>query len=210
MTDRLDPVRLDELWDFSDPSGSAQRFAAEIASSSGTAAAELQTQVARALGLADRGDEADALLASIEPVAPVVAIRLALERGRRRNSSGEPEEAVPFFSEALELARAEGQDFLAVDAAHMLAIADTPRSAEWAAHGIRLLSESTDARTKRWAIALHNNLGWQHFEAARFTEALAEFELSLAAAQAYGSAQQRQWAEEAIAETEAAITAPPR
>lgn len=200
VTDKLDAARLDALWDFSDPDASAERFAAEL-SSGPVAAAELLTQRARALGLAGHGEEADALLASIEPIAPVVAIRLALERGRRLNSDGHPDQAVPFFTEALDTAVREGEDFLAVDAAHMLAIADGERSAEWAQRGIRMVAETTDARTRRWAIALHNNLGWYHHDAGRFVEALEQFELAKVAAHAHGSAQQQQWAQEAIDET---------
>lgn len=212
MTDRLDPARLDELWDFTDPDASAERFASEIPQSlsdegiEGIATAELKTQLARALGLAGRGEEADELLESIEQNAPVVSIRLSLERGRRLNSDGFPEQAVAYFADALALAEEEGEDFLTADAIHMLAIADAENSVGWAVRGIQFVDASPDARTKRWAIALHNNLGWQLFDADRFDEALTEFELSLIAAQQHGSAQQQQWAREAIDETIAALT----
>jgi tetratricopeptide (TPR) repeat protein len=198
VTDRLDPARLDELWDFSEPAATAEKFAA-VAPSGPVAAAELATQRARALGLGGRGDEADALLDSIEPLAPVVAIRIALERGRRRNSSGNPDQAVPYFVEALELAEREGEDFLAIDAAHMLAIADEEHSGEWTARGIQRVDASDDPRAKRWGIALHNNLGWAHHDAELYPEALSEFELADAAARAYGSVDQQQIAQWAIA-----------
>jgi len=208
MDDRLDPARLDTLWDFSDPDASATRFATEIShSTSDEATAELQTQLARALGLAGRGEEADALLESIETLSPLVAIRLSLERGRRLNSDGFAEQAVAYFADALALAEEHRDDFLAADAVHMLAIADVENSLGWAVRGIGFVAASPDLRTKRWAIALHNNLGWQLFDADRFEEALTEFHLSLDAAKAYGTPQQQEWAEEAIAETRAAITA---
>jgi len=133
VTDRLDPARLDELWDFADAAASADRFRAEIASAPAIAADELRTQLARALGLGGQGDDADALLGSIASDDLVVRARVALERGRRRNSSGHPEQAIPFFEQALELARSAHDDFLAVDALHMLAIADRGGSAQWAA-----------------------------------------------------------------------------
>ena len=211
MTDRLDPARLDELWDFSNPAASAQRFRDEKAE--GTARAELQTQLARALGLAGDTSGADAVLDAITSGEPVVRIRVALERGRLFNSAGRPAEALPLFSEALDIAEAAGEDFLAVDAAHMLAIADEEHSGEWAARGIQMVAASTDARTKRWAIALHNNLGWLHHDAGLFEEALAEFELAAEAATSHGSAQQQQWASEAIAEALQSLgrsTAPPQ
>ncbi|MCU1441647.1 MAG: hypothetical protein JWP85_2644 [Rhodoglobus sp.] len=199
MTDRLDPARLDELWDFADPAGSAERFRGELTVAPPVAAAELATQLARALGLSGRSDEAHAVLDGIESNEPAVGIRLALERGRLANSSARPAEATTLFAQALRLAEQQHEDFLAVDAAHMLAIADEAHSGEWAARGIQLAEASTDARTKRWAIALHNNLGWTHHEAELFPEALEEFQLADAAARAHGTDEQRQLAEWAIA-----------
>ena len=104
---RLDADRLDQLWDFADPGGSAERFRAELATGPApTASAELVTQLARALGLQGRFDEADELLDGVraEGLLPVVEVRVALERGRLRNSSGTPVEAVPFFKQALDRA----------------------------------------------------------------------------------------------------------
>ncbi|MEQ1735010.1 MAG: hypothetical protein ABL886_01105 [Rhodoglobus sp.] len=205
MTDRLDPIRLDELWDFSDPQASAERFRAELATAAPVAAAELSTQLARALGFAGRGDEADALLDSIDSDDAVVGIRIALERGRRLNSSGRPAEAVPLFLHAYEAAEAAGEPFLAVDALHMLAIADEPNAVDWAGRGICAVASSTDSRTQRWAIALHNNLGWFLFDGGRFAEALVEFEAADAAAQAHGTPEQQRFAREAIAECRASL-----
>ena len=199
VTDRLDPARLDELWDFADAAASADRFRTEIASAPPVATDELRTQLARALGLAGRGDDADALLDSIASDDLVVRARVALERGRRRNSSGHPDEAAPHFEQALELAQSAHEDFLAVDALHMLAIADQAGSAEWAAQGVALAEASADPRTHRWLIALHNNLGWLHHDAGRYPEALAEFEAADAAARAHGSEDQQQIAQWAIA-----------
>jgi tetratricopeptide (TPR) repeat protein len=204
MTDRLDPdgldpARLDALWDFDDPEGSANRFREELVSASPIAAAELSTQLARALGLAGRGGDADAMLADIPEVAPVVAIRLALERGRRLNSSGRPEDAVPYFGHALEVARAEHEDFLAVDAAHMLAIADPIRALEHSQTALDIVAATADERTKRWGISLHNNLGWWYHDAEDYDSALTEFELADAAASARGTLDQQQIAQWAIA-----------
>jgi tetratricopeptide (TPR) repeat protein len=206
--DRLDPALLDSLWDFDDLDATIERFRTTDVDGP-VASAELQTQLARALGLAGRTEEADAVLDAVDPAEAVVRIRLALERGRCANSSGRPEEAVPSFAAALELAEAEGEDFLAVDALHMLAIADDAHSGEWAARGIHSVDVSTDARTKRWAIALHNNLGWLHHNAGLYPEALAEFELADAAAREDGTAQQQQWAREAIDECLRSIAGSP-
>ncbi len=194
MTDRLDPARLAELWDFGDAEASVRRFG-DAPSGGPVEAAELATQLARALGLAGRRDEAEAVLDGIPDVAAVVRVRVALERGRLRNSAGEPDAAVPWFEDALERAIAAGEDDLAVDAAHMLAIAEPTRAAEWTQRGIRLIESSTDPRTRRWAIALHNNLGWAFHDAGDYAEALGEFERAAAAADEHGSTDQREIAQ---------------
>ncbi|MGL4255375.1 MAG: hypothetical protein ACRCSL_03510 [Microbacterium sp.] len=52
--------------------------------------AELETQVARALGLQERFDEADAVLSTTPVLSAALTVRVALERGRVRNSAGDP------------------------------------------------------------------------------------------------------------------------
>ncbi|MBX3099403.1 MAG: hypothetical protein KF761_07450 [Salinibacterium sp.] len=209
MQERLSPERIDALWDFGDPAASAERFAREPATSA-KAGAELATQRARALGLDGRGSEAHALLDGIVVTDPLVATRVALERGRLLNSAGRADEAVPLFAEALRCAQLAADDFLTVDALHMLAIADEEHSDEWMARGIRVIEGSMDARTQRWGIALHNNRGWRLFDSGLFAEALAEFELAAVNARDHGTAQQKVWAQEAIDEARQALTAPPQ
>jgi tetratricopeptide (TPR) repeat protein len=206
VTDRLSQERLDELWDFADAAGSEQRFRAAIAASSDpTEAAGLGTQLARALGLQERYAEGDEVLDAIPDVNAVVTARRLLERGRLRNSSGHPGLAIPLFEEALAAAAAVDHEFLEIDAAHMLAIADPSRAPHWIARALETVDETKDARTRRWAVSLNNNAGWGEFEAGRYTEALAEFELAADAARDYGTAQQQVWAQEAIDEVLAKI-----
>jgi tetratricopeptide (TPR) repeat protein len=203
MSDIVSQARLDELWDFADAPLSEQRFRAEIgrAPSGSVAAAELTTQLARSLGLQERYAEADAVLDSIDRTDGVVLARTLLERGRILNTSGNPGAAIPLFEEALAAASAVEQDFLAIDAAHMLAIADPGRAAHWIARALETVDETTDHRTKRWGVSLHNNAGWSLFSVGDLAAALAEFELAADAARDYGTDQQRQWAQEAIDET---------
>ena len=198
----LDADRLDALWDFDDPAASERRFRAELAAARGPAAAELTTQLARALGLQARFAEADALLDAIDPARypPAVGIRHALERGRLRNSAGDRAAAVPLFRAALDRASAAGADFLAADAAHMLAIADRDRAEEWTRHGLAIVRASADPRCARWAGALHNNLAWTLHDAGRYEPALVEFEAALAAYRATGTAEQVGFARSALAE----------
>jgi len=158
VTDHLTQQQLDELWDFGDATGSEERFRAAIAAaSSPITEAELGTQLARALGLQERYREGDDVLDAIPEADPVVTARRLIERGRLRNSSGHPDVAIPLFEEALAAAAAADHEFLEIDAAHMLAIAQPDRAQHWIARAFETVNETTDARTKRWAVSLHNN-----------------------------------------------------
>ena len=198
---------LDDLWDFSDPAGSEQRLrtAAEEETDAATRG-ELNTQVARSLGLQERYDEADAVLDGIRSPSQAGAVRIALERGRLRNSAGDPAAALPLFRAAAEGAAGEDLVFLRVDALHMLAIADREHAGEWTARALAVLDGTTDARTQRWRVSLHNNAGWTHVDAERYDEAIAEFEASREAATRWGTPQQVTWADEAIAEARSLLS----
>jgi len=73
-----------------------------------------------------------------------VRIRSLLERGRLRRSGGDPEASVEPFAAAWELASAFGEDGLAVDEAHMLAIVDAPPGSDaWHARALALAEGGT-------------------------------------------------------------------
>ena len=91
---------LRDLWDFSDPSGSERRFRALASASPEPAATHAMTQVARALGLQERYDDAHAVLDGLGVDDPESRVRLALERGRLLRSAGDPEAARPHFEDA--------------------------------------------------------------------------------------------------------------
>ncbi|MBN9182276.1 MAG: hypothetical protein J0I66_04595 [Microbacterium sp.] len=198
--------RLDELWDFEDAAASEARLRAAADAASGADADELQTQVARALGLQGRFAAADAVLDALDPDAsPTVRVRADLERGRLRNSAGEPDAAVPLFERAAEAAASARLFFLEVDALHMLAIADRDHADAWTDRALAELATTDDARTLRWRVGLYNNRGWARFDEGRWDDALVAFQASRDAAVRWGTAQQVEWADEAIAETRAAI-----
>lgn len=192
---------LDDLWDFDDPAASEQRMlrAARSRERTPEERAELETQQARALGLQGRFEEADTVLDGISFDSPAVATRVLLERGRLRNSSGRAAEAVPLFTGAVGIATRVGLVFLEVDALHMLAIADAGRAEHWTREGLAALERADDNRTRAWAIALHNNLGWSLHDANRLEEALEEFSLALDAASRFGGDDQRFFARWAYA-----------
>lgn len=188
----LDPHELDRLWDFSDPAGSAARFAAAAAEPerSASARAELLTQQARALGLQDKFEEAAALLDGVQLSSALITARVELERGRLANSAGDPGAAVPAFAAAEQAAAAAGDEYLQVDALHMLAIADPDRAAQWTGRALSVLAAGSDARARRWAGALRNNLGWTLFDAGDVAGALRQFEAALEAYTREGTAEQ--------------------
>ena len=169
--------------------------------------AVLGTQLARALGLQQRYDEADRVLERIDAPVPEVRARVALERGRLRNSGGHLEDAVGFFTNAAAIAEAAGLPFLHVDALHMLGIAEPDRSDAHTRVALNALEGVVDRRTQRWQVSLHNNRGWALFGDGELTAALQEFEQALRDAEQYGTEEQQGWAREAIEECQEAIDA---
>jgi len=180
------PDRFEELWDFDDPSGSEARFREALPRAEGDLARQIRTQIARALGLQKRWDEARAVLDGVEAelagAADLVRVRWLLESGRVLNSSGNQEAARAPFAEAWELALAAGEDALAVDAAHMIAIVETPAQAIlWNERALDLAGTSPDPRARRWRASLLNNLGWTRHGLGEHEAALDLFEAALAA-----------------------------
>ena len=172
--DPLDQRELDALWDFDDPAASEARFRERLArmTPGAVSAAELETQLARALGLQNRFDKADVVLDGVKHDHPVVRTRIALERGRLRNSAGDPAAAIPYFREAVTHAEAAGNDALAIDA---------ERAEAWTRRGLERAEDSADPRARRWRGLLHNNLGWTLHDRGEYAAALPEFEAALSA-----------------------------
>ena len=182
----LDPAALDRWWDFDHPAASEATFREELARLPQTSAArlELLTQLARAQGLQRRFGAADATLAEVERMLSgqpaVVKVRYLLERGRVLNSSKRPDQAVPLFREALDLARQAHEDFLAIDAAHMLGIAaPLAERLRWNLEAVAMTERTDNARAKRWLASLYNNIGWTYHDRGEYALALAYFERAL-------------------------------
>ena len=183
MTSSSQPL-YDDLWDFNQPEVSERRFEekfAEIPHDNGEAHLQLLTQIARAQGLQRQFDEAhhtlDDVAAALADSASVARIRYWLERGRVLNSSGHPEMARPFFVDALAAAQAQGEDFYAVDAAHMLGIVTPPEEQlEWNMRAMQMAESSPSPYAQRWLGSLYNNIGWTHHNLGNYAEALRLFQ----------------------------------
>jgi len=179
-----------DLWDFDDPAASEQRFREAAATAEGAQQAVWLTQVARALGLQERYDEAHDLLDELSPEgSPEVVVRILLEQGRAYRSSGEPDYARPFFTEAASAAERAWLDELRVDALHMLALVAPPEEQlALTEHALAVARASKDPRARDWDASLLNNLGMVHADAGDFARALAAFEEALAARERIGDA----------------------
>ncbi len=174
----IDQLLLDELWDFGDAEGSATRFAVAASDPSYSLGErlELATQHARALGLQQRFDDAQAMLDGLGDVQdPAAEIRIALETGRLRSSAGAASEAIAHFEEAVALANAADAEFLELNALHMLAITDREHSTEWAERGIRRARGASALRTGHRLVSLNNDLGGSGMDEGRPESALESF-----------------------------------
>jgi tetratricopeptide (TPR) repeat protein len=165
----MDPLR--PYWDFDDLDGTEARFRA--------LRDEILTQLARVEGLREDFASGERLLDELASEEPRVRIRVDLERGRLRRSAGDKEAALPLFERAYEAAVAAGEHWLAGDAAHMAALASPDRDGfvAWTERGLELAGRSEAAAY--WAGPLLNNLGWEHFDAEEYEQALEVFERAL-------------------------------
>ena len=86
-----------------------------------------------------------------------------------------------FFLDAWQSATDHGEDFYAIDAAHMMAIVEPPeQTMQWNLRALEVAENATDAKARNWLGSLYNNIGWTHFDAADYTAALDLFEKALA------------------------------
>jgi len=178
--------RLRALWDFDDLDRTEARLREQLGEeTSQSGRAEVLTQLARVEGLRGAFGRGDVLVDEAEALAPpssgVARTRIALERGRLRRSSGDPDAARPLFESAYATALETQQYFLAADAAHMVALVAGDRDGfvDWTERGIALAGEHESAAY--WLGPLLNNLGWEYYEAGDLELALDAFQRALRA-----------------------------
>ena len=180
----MDLPNFDTVWNYGDPAGTEAKFRALLpqAQASGDEGYELEllTQIARTQGLQGEFRAAHATLDEVESRLrnvdlPVVNVRYLLERGRVFNSSGNPDVALPLFVQAAERAERNHHWRYAIDAVHMVAIAEPSleRQVEWSRRGIAMVLDHPDQRG--WLFALYNNLGETFLKLKRYDDALACF-----------------------------------
>ncbi len=214
MTD-IDVQNFYALWDYAKPAESEQRFQAalhtamqgELQGAQGHALAELrlvlQTQIARTHSLRKQFDAAHALLDALAPqvakASALVQMHHAIERGRTFNSSGRKAQALPLFERAWSVGKPTapgavvpiGQEALAIDAIHMLAIAQTGEQAIATNRSALAYAQAgREERSRRWVGPLLSNIGSELKALGRWDEARASFEQALAPYEERGVAAQ--------------------
>jgi tetratricopeptide (TPR) repeat protein len=183
-----DPLR--PLWDFDDLDATEARLRGALAGADDAPVrAEILTQLARVEGLRGNFEAGDALIDEATAAAgdsTIARARIDLERGRVRRSSGDLQAALPLFESAVELALEADASFIAVDAAHMAALAASDPAAfeAWTMRGIEL-AEGTDA--DYWLGPLLNNLGWERYDRGDYRGALEALERGLEARERDGT-----------------------
>ncbi len=175
------PVNIDAYWEFSDPEKSEGVFSSLLPGANPSEKLELLTQIARTHSLRGQFAEAQAVLDEVKPqlagagIKP--AVRYNLEQGRVFNSNGEPAKARPFFESAFEQARQAGEEGLAVDAAHMVAItcSGSQEGIDWNRKALDIAQDSTDPKAVGLRAAICNNMAWDLFDSGQVEAALPVF-----------------------------------
>ena len=174
---------FDAWWDYDHPDETEARFRDLLPQAKANPAyhAELLTQIARTQGLQRRFEDAhqtlDRVKSMLSPEMKRAKVRYLLERGRVFNSSRQKALALPLFQKAWQEAGEIGEDFFAVDAAHMLAIAAPPEEAlRWNLDALALAEKSEKPRARKWLGSLYNNIGWTYHDRGDFAQALEFFE----------------------------------
>ena len=173
---------LDTLWNYNDAAKSEALFKDLFSNEIGNQA-EILTQIARAQGLQGKFDEAHKTLNEVERLEKDgrIQVRYLLERGRVYNSSKQGDKATSLFLEAYALGKSIGADFYTIDAAHMMAIAETSnQQLSWHETALELCETTTDDHAKKWLGSVTNNAAWTYHDLGRYEEALETFQKALA------------------------------
>ncbi len=190
---------FDALWDYANPANTEATFRLLLpqAIASGNISYHLQllTQIARAQGLQRQFTEAHLTLDGVAPLVQsevsLAQARYFLERGRVFNSSGQPDEAVLWFTRAYQSAITQHAEYHAIDALHMLGIAAPPEERlKWNEQALDLAEKTSDLQAQNWRGALYNNIGWTYHDAGQYEQAMEMFQRAYVFQQSTGNAKE--------------------
>ena len=180
-------LQISDMWDFSDPQACEKNFRKKMEEFSTSAfyVWELQTQVARALGLQGKFDEAFQILDSIQAgfeYAPtceskdLVGIRYNLERGRILKLTNKVEDSIRYFRFALKLAMKIRADDLSIDAIKMLLdMSSVNDRIELGLKGINIATELGNENLYPIVGAFALNVGEAYLENKNYQKAIEQF-----------------------------------
>jgi tetratricopeptide (TPR) repeat protein len=183
-----------DQFDFDRPAETETRFLALAESThDADARAEFLTQAARAQGVQDKLEEAHATLArsrAENAANPRLRARHALERGRLLRRSGDREGAVRAFTLAYEIGSSAGEDALAADAAHMMALISPADVAFiWVERGLAIAERSDRPAARAWTGTISYNWAVALGESGDHAGAATYLRRALAARRAQGDAE---------------------
>jgi tetratricopeptide (TPR) repeat protein len=178
---------FDSLWDYDHPGPTEKKFRellpAAVDSLDISYLSELLTQIARTEAMQRKFPDAEKTLDRVEKALPKaeqrVSVRYLLERGRVLSMSGKAREAQPRLQEALNLSLVFKMDLYAVDAAHLMAIAEPEKALEWNLKALEIAENSRDEKASRWKVILYNSIGWNYFDKKSYQESLFMFQKAL-------------------------------
>lgn len=195
---------LFDLWDYSNPALSEQRFRDTIKTVSKDDGLILQTQIARTYVLRKDFVRAREILTSIQDEVKKGSAELKvwyfLELGRTYISAlhtpdahalDNKEKARSAYTQAFEVAKEARLDYLAIDALHMMTVVDTDPTAQigWNLKALTYLKTSSQPEARRWAGSLYHNIGEAEYLLGKYDEAVINFMRALVEYELLGSAQ---------------------
>ena len=193
---------LDSLWNPGDALASENAFQAQLPATLDLAGKNLALRIELLIQLARSQtvqrkltearkslDEAENLIARQETGYPVsVKIRWLLEKGRLHCFEKTPSQARIALAEAWTLAANSGEDYLAVDIAQMMAVAEPAKAQQdWILKAIQLAEQSPQPKAKRWLGSLYASLGWKLYDLRQYEKTLETFQKALSHFKVHGT-----------------------
>ncbi len=186
--DKGNGMDFSKYWQYQDPAATHReldKLLEETPLDDKLVRAEILTQMARARGLQQRFEDGEKyLMRALKLIGKNdksrAYMRYLLEYGRLRNTAGDAKAARISFLTVWDKARQYNYPFLAVDAAHMMAIVEEPdKQLGWSEKAIEYIESSENKRVSGWLGPLYNNTAWTYHDLGQYDKAMNLFEKGL-------------------------------